>query len=184
MCFPFGTDINVNVIAPKRDHFFLFGHNYSRNWNCQPPKWHSAEIQGNHWGEGRVLGATAGGEVSQHQKMCSQLISPFWIILPLWVCIFSHEDNEVQAQIYYGWRPPCGLHETCNKLLQPWLWKTTFLHPMPKFTLKLGNDICCTYLWKTCYWSTFYLGIMAAGPYSVVCCVSYILLVGFTFRDW
>ncbi|CDQ80348.1 unnamed protein product [Oncorhynchus mykiss] len=22
MCFPFGTDINVNVIAPKRDHFF------------------------------------------------------------------------------------------------------------------------------------------------------------------
>lgn len=113
---------------------FSVVHNYSRNWNAHRLKWHSAEIQGNHWDEGRVLGATARGEVSQHKKMCSQLISPFWNKLPLWVCIFSYEDNKVQVQIYYDWWPPCGLHETCNKL--PWIWKPTCLHPMPKVTLR------------------------------------------------
>lgn len=57
--------------------------------------------------------------------------------------------------------------------------KTYLPPPNAKSHTKVENEISCTYLWKTCYLSTLYLGIIAAGPYSVVCCVSYILWVGF-----
>jgi hypothetical protein len=155
MCFLFGTDINVEVIASKMGSLFQLDTTIAETEILK--KWHSAKIQGNHWDEGRDLGATTRG-VSQHKKMCSQFISPFWINLALWVCIFSHEDNKVQIYCTmtndHLW-PAWDLQQAATALTM----KNYLPPPNVKSHTKVENEISCTNLWKTCHWSTLYLGI-------------------------
>jgi hypothetical protein len=135
VCFPFGTNINLEVIESKMESPFQLDTTIAETTLLTLQN--DIQLKSRATTEkGRVPGATARGEVYQHKKMCSQRISPFWINLPLWICIFSHEVNKVQVQIYYEYWPPSGPHETCNKLLTALTMKPTCLHPMPKVTLR------------------------------------------------